>query len=97
METIEDLDWDEMWNEAIEGSRWGQRAGKPAFWDERVDWFEELVQRSDRAGMIMSRIEIEPDYTVLDIVEGRRNGKDGSSLWSLFNREQPGKIGRAHV
>ena len=70
METIEDLDWDEMWNEAIKGSRWGQRAGVPEFWDERVDWFEELVQRSDRAGMIMSRIKIEPDYRVLDIGAG---------------------------
>lgn len=70
METIEDFDWTEMWNNAIEGSHWGQCAGMPEFWDERVDWFEELVQQSDRAGMIMSRIEIEPDYTVLDIGAG---------------------------
>ena len=70
METIEDFDWTEMWNEAIEGSRWGQRAGKPEFWDGRVDWFEELVQQSDRAGMIMSRIKIEPSYRVLDIGAG---------------------------
>lgn len=59
-----------MWNNAIEGSRWGQRAGKPEFWDEQVDWFEELVQQSDRAGMIMSRIKIEPSYRVLDIGAG---------------------------
>jgi len=90
MKTIEDFDWTEMWSDAIDGSRWGQRARMPEFWDKRVDWFEELVQQSDRAGMIMSRIEVEPDYKVLDIVAGRRNGKDGSSLWSLFNREKPG-------
>ena len=70
METIEDFDWTEMWNNAIGGSRWGQRAGMPEFWDGRVDWFEELVQQSDRAGMIMSRIEIAPDYRVLDIGAG---------------------------
>ena len=70
MKTIEDFDWAEMWNMAIEGSRWGQRAGMPEFWDERVDWFEELVQRSDRAGMIMSRIKIELNYRVLDIGAG---------------------------
>ncbi|MBA7538939.1 hypothetical protein ES705_31217 [subsurface metagenome] len=70
MKTIEDFDWTEMWNKAIEGSRWGQRAGMPEFWDERVDWFEELVRQSDRAGMIMSRMKIEPDYTVLDIGAG---------------------------
>ena len=70
METIEDFGWTEMWNKAIDESHWGQRAGMPEFWDERVDWFEELVQQSDRAGMIMSRIEIEPDYRVLDIGAG---------------------------
>jgi SAM-dependent methyltransferase len=70
MKTIEDFEWGEMWNNAIEGSRWGQRAGMPEFWDERVDWFEELVQQSDRAGMIMSRIEKESNYTVLDIGAG---------------------------
>ena len=70
MKTIEDFDWSEIWNTAIEGSRWGQRAGKPEFWDWRVDWFEELVQQSDRAGMIMSRIETKEDYTVLDIGAG---------------------------
>ena len=70
MKTIEDFDWTETWNNAIEGSRWGQRAGMPEFWDERVDWFEELVQQSDRAGMIMERIEVEPDCRVLDIGAG---------------------------
>ncbi|RJS85554.1 class I SAM-dependent methyltransferase [Methanophagales archaeon] len=70
MKTIEDFDWTEMWNEAIEGSHWGQRAGKLDFWDERVDWFEELVQQSDRAGMIMSRIKTKEDYRVLDIGAG---------------------------
>ena len=70
MKTIEDFDWTEMWNMAIEGSRWGQRAGMPEFWDGRVDWFEELVQQSDRAGMIMSRIETKADYKVLDIGAG---------------------------
>ena len=70
MRKIEDFDWAEMWKEAMEGSYWRQRAGMPEFWDERVDWFEKLVQQSDRAGMIMSRIEIEPDYRVLDIGAG---------------------------
>jgi len=70
MGKIEDFDWAEMWKEELEGSHWGQRAGMPEFWDERVDWFEKLVQQSDRAGMNMSRIEIEPDYRVLDIGAG---------------------------
>ncbi|MHC1635085.1 MAG: class I SAM-dependent methyltransferase [Candidatus Methanospirareceae archaeon] len=67
---IEDIDWVGMWRDAIESSHWGRLAGKPEFWDERVDWFEKLVEESDRAGMIMSRIEIKPDYNVLDIGAG---------------------------
>ena len=70
MEIMEEIDWAGMWNKLMEESYWGQRARMPEFWDERVDWFEELVQQSDRAGMILSRIEIEPDYTVLDIGAG---------------------------
>ena len=67
---MDDFDWVEMWNKAMEESYWGQRAGRPEFWDERVDWFNELVRQSNRAGMIISRIEIEPDYRVLDIGAG---------------------------
>lgn len=38
---MEDFDWTEMWNKLMEESYWGQRAGTPEFWDERVDWFKE--------------------------------------------------------
>ena len=67
---IQDIDWNEMWTDAIEESNWKQRAGMSEFWDGRVDWFEELVRQSDRAGMIMNRIEVMPDSTVLDIGAG---------------------------
>ena len=67
---IHDIDWNSMWKDAIEESNWKQKAGTPKFWDERVDWFEELVRQSDRAGMIMNLIEVMPDYTVLDIGAG---------------------------
>jgi len=70
MNTMEEIDWNEMWKRAIEESNWKQRAGTPEFWDERVDWFEGLVRQSDRAGMIMDWIKIEPEYTVLDIGAG---------------------------
>ncbi len=70
MKTIEDFDWAEMWNKSIEQSHWGQRSGMPEYWDGRVDWFEELVRQSDRAGMILSRIERKEDYMVLDIGAG---------------------------
>ena len=66
----EEIDWNEMWKKAVEESRWKKRAGTPEFWDDRVDRFEEMIRRSNRAGMIMEKIEIEPDYTVLDIGAG---------------------------
>ena len=66
----EDIDWNEMWKKAVEESRWKKRAGTPEFWDDRVDRFEEMIRRGNRAGMIMEKIEIEPDYTVLDIGAG---------------------------
>lgn len=31
MKAIEDFDWTEMWSNAIDGSRWGQKAGMPEF------------------------------------------------------------------
>ncbi len=68
--SIHDIDGNGMWKDAIEESNWKQRAGMLEFRDGRVDWFEELVRQSDRAGMIMKRIEVMPDYTVLDIGAG---------------------------
>ena len=37
---MEEIERNEMWKCAIEGSNWKQRAGTPELWDERVDWFE---------------------------------------------------------
>lgn len=67
---IHDIDWNSMWKGAIEASNRKRKAGTPEFRDGRVDWFEELVRKSDRAGMIMKRIEVKPDYTVPDIGAG---------------------------
>ncbi len=54
----------------MDESSWGQRAGKPEYWDERVDQFEGVIKQSNREAMIMSKLEIEPDHTVLDIGAG---------------------------
>lgn len=70
MEIMEEIDWDEMWRKSLEESSWGQRAGKPEYWDARVDQFEGVIKQSNREAMIMSRLEIEPDCTVLDIGAG---------------------------
>ena len=67
---MEEIDWAGMWRKSLEESSWGQRAGKPEYWDGRVDRFEGVIKQSNREAMIMSRIEIEPDYSVLDIGAG---------------------------
>ena len=59
-----------MWQKSLEESSWGQRAVKPEYWDERVDQFEGVIKQSNRMEMILSRIVIEPDYTILDIGAG---------------------------
>ncbi|MCK4398958.1 MAG: class I SAM-dependent methyltransferase [Methanophagales archaeon] len=70
MEIMDEIDWTGMWRKSLEESSWGQRAGKPEYWDARVDQFEGVIKQSNREAMIMSRLEIEPDYTVLDIGAG---------------------------
>ena len=70
METMEEIDWEGMWRKSLEESSWGQRAGKPEYWDERVNQFEGVIKQSNREAMIMSKLEIEPDYMVLDIGAG---------------------------
>ncbi len=70
METMEEIDWAEMWRKSLEESSWGQRAEKPEYWDERVDQFEGVIKQSNREAMIISRLEIEPDYKILDIGAG---------------------------
>ncbi len=48
METMEEIDWAEMWRKSLEESSWGQRAEKPKYWDERVDQFEGVIKQSNR-------------------------------------------------
>ena len=67
---MEEIDWAGMWKKSLEESSWGQRAGIPEYWDGHVDQFEDVIKRGNRAEMIMSRIEIERDYAVLDIGAG---------------------------
>ncbi|NQE54098.1 Ribosomal RNA small subunit methyltransferase A [ANME-1 cluster archaeon GoMg3.2] len=67
---MEEIDWPGMWRKALEESSWGQRAVKPEYWDGRVDQFEGVIKQSNRVEMILSRIVIEQDYTILDIGAG---------------------------
>ena len=61
-----------MWKDAIEESNWKQKAAMPEFWDGQVDWFEELVRKSDRA-----RDTHETDRAIC---------RDGSRSWSFVIR-----------
>ncbi len=70
METMEEIDWTGMWRKSLEESSWGQRAGKPEYWDARVDQFEGAIKQSNREAMIMSKLELEQEYMVLDVGAG---------------------------
>jgi len=72
VETIEELDWNEMWKKAMQKSSIRKRRQRDTteFWDKRAKMFNESMKRNDRAEGIIAKLDIEPDDTVLDIGAG---------------------------
>jgi SAM-dependent methyltransferase len=72
VETIEELDWNEMWKKAMQNSSFRKRRqqDRTEFWDKRAKGFNESIKRNDRAEGIIAKLDIKPDDTVLDIGAG---------------------------
>ena len=72
VESIEELDWNEMWKKAMQNSSFRKRRQRDTteFWDKRAKGFNESIKRNDRAERIIAKLDIEPDDTVLDIGAG---------------------------
>jgi ubiquinone/menaquinone biosynthesis C-methylase UbiE len=72
VETIEELDWNEMWKEAMQNSSFRKRRqrDRTEFWDKRAKGFNESIKRNDRAERIIAKLDIKADDTVLDIGAG---------------------------
>ena len=67
------INWNELWKAMRSSSPWRRNpdegAGSP--WDKRAKQFSELVmQIKERDGRQIAKMELEPEYTVLDVGAG---------------------------
>lgn len=69
------IDWNAMWQEAVGFSHWDNSSSKE-LWDKRADSFTKRINRvkdgeprdkDDYISKMLDRIEVKPDWTVLDI------------------------------
>ncbi|HJH28504.1 MAG TPA: class I SAM-dependent methyltransferase, partial [Methanosarcinaceae archaeon] len=68
---IHGIDWNKMWMEAMENASWRTRRGDiTEFWDKRARWFCQSIEDDDRPAQMISKLDIDPKCTVLDIGAG---------------------------
>ncbi len=71
IDSIEELDWNEMWQYAILNSSWRKRhKDTVAFWDKQAGRYANTLKYSDSADVAIGKLDIDPDCTVLDIGAG---------------------------
>jgi len=70
--TREEIDWNELWKRARLNYTLGQRrVGSAEFWDKRWQRCNSSAERqTDRQERAISKLALEPQYTVLDIGSG---------------------------
>ncbi len=61
---IDDIDWNRMWNEALQKL---PRENEKTRWDKIATKFNEWMKTDDYPQIFASKIHKEPDYTVLDL------------------------------
>lgn len=67
------IDWNELWKMARSGSMWRRTLDGPAgsFWDGRAKQFNEsMMQSKERSLKQIAKINLAPEYTVLDVGAG---------------------------
>jgi len=68
---IEEIDWNEMWIEATENASWRKRRrDMTEFWNKRSRRYSESLKYNDRSMKMISKLDIDPACTVLDIGAG---------------------------
>ena len=68
---IEEIDWNRMWIEATENASWRKRRGDMTeFWNKRSRRYSESLKHNDRSMRMISRLDTDPECTVLDIGAG---------------------------
>jgi SAM-dependent methyltransferase len=70
------IDWGAMWQAETGRSHWQDNISTKALWDKRADSFDKRINRvkegeprdkDDYISRMLDRIEVQPDWTVLDI------------------------------
>ena len=64
----QDIDWDEMWRESRAGKSWKKK--KRSDWDRRAVSFAERNLDSPFVAQVISHLQLEPEWTVLDVGSG---------------------------
>ena len=68
---IEEIDWNKMWMEATENASWNKRRrDMTEFWNKRSRRYSESLKHNDRSMQMISKLDIDPECTVLDIGAG---------------------------
>lgn len=68
---MEDMNWNKMWMRAVEnGSLRKLRGDMTEFWNRIAERYNETVEHNDRSMQMISRLDIDPECTVLDIGAG---------------------------
>lgn len=69
---ITEMDWNELWKEAMLNSSWRKRRSNLIeMWDRRAKLYNEAVARqTDYTKRTIARLDIDPECTILDIGTG---------------------------
>jgi len=68
---IEDINWNKMWMESMKNASWRKRRGdNTEFWNKRARQYNKSLKDNERPGKIISKLDIDPSHTVLDIGAG---------------------------
>ncbi len=68
---VKEIDWNKMWMEATENASWRKRRGDMTeFWNKRSRKYSESLKHNDRSIQMISKLDIDPESTVLDIGAG---------------------------
>jgi SAM-dependent methyltransferase len=65
------IDWNKMWMEKMENASWRKRRGDMTeFWDRSAIRYNKSLKDIDRPAWMISKLDIDPSCTVLDIGAG---------------------------
>ncbi len=68
--SVQDLNWNVMWQEALNNSSLEWWKDSVGFWSKRAKGFSKMPRQDWRAKKVIDRLSIDPEYTILDVGAG---------------------------